>query len=75
MRRVEDRLEMMPVRVDDEGRMVMRTIVGAQARPAIVLAAMSERGRMEPGDALTIRSSESQVEPGSGRTLALRAKT
>src|SRR4051794_26604607 len=46
-RRVADRLDVVAVRVEDEGAVVSRVIVGAYAGGAIVLAAGGEGGGVE----------------------------
>ena len=64
----------MAVRVDNEGGIVARAIVGSQAGRTVVATAMGKRGHMELRDAPTVRGGESQMETGAGRTLAFRAK-
>lgn len=72
--RVENRLDVMAVRVDDESRVIMRAIVRPGTGRAIVTATMSECGGMEESNALAIRSREGQMKTRTRRTLALRAK-
>lgn len=72
--RVEDRLDMMAVRIDDEGGIIMRTIVRPRARSAVVTAAMSKCRRMKSRDASTIRGGQGQMKARTRRPLPFRAK-
>src|SRR6187399_1912678 len=59
-------LDAVSVRIDREGRVVVRPIVGAQAGLAIVLAAGTERARVKRRDALARRRIEAEVQAGRG---------
>src|SRR5580692_2476254 len=56
--------EPIAFRVMDEGRVIVRPIILAQSRLAIVAAAMRHRRLVERLDALAARRSEAEVEPG-----------
>ena len=64
----------MAVRVDDEGGIVVRAVVGPQAGRTVVATAMGKRGGMELRDARAVRGGESQVETGTGRALAFSGR-
>jgi hypothetical protein len=72
--RVENRLDVMAVRVDDESRVIMWAIIRPGTGRAIVTATMSECGGMEESNALAIRSREGQMKTRAGWTLTSRAK-
>jgi hypothetical protein len=62
---VANRFDVVPVRTDDEGRVVVRVVVRAQARRTVALATRLESRTIERIDLLAILGSERQVS-GTG---------
>src|SRR5690606_25698949 len=67
---VADHLDIVPVRADDESRVVVRVVLRAQAGRAIVLAARCQSRAMEGVDLPAILRRERQVKIG-GLLLSL----
>src|SRR5258706_2245594 len=63
---VDHRLDAVPIRIDDEGSVVVRPVVRAQAGRAVVLAAFSQRGLVKTIDRCVVRRGEGQVETRTG---------
>ena len=63
----------MSVGIRDERRVIVLTVMGPQAGPAIVTAAMRDGRRMKPIDRLAVRGGKSQMKTRAGWTLAIRA--
>src|SRR5713101_1657969 len=57
-------LDPIAVGIDNEGRIVVRAIVGAQPRFAVVAAAMADRGLVKGIDAFPRRGREAEMQPG-----------
>ena len=57
---------MMPVRVDDEGGIIARSVVRSQTGSTIVAASVFECRLMKAGDSVLVRSRQSQVEARAG---------
>ena len=58
---VDDCLNVMAIRIEDERCIVILAVVWAQPGGAVVLPAMSERGLVEARDGLAIRGGEGDV--------------
>src|SRR5690606_34883110 len=67
LRAVAHRLDVVAVRADDEGGVVVRMIVRAQSRRAVVLAAGSDRGAVERVDLRVVPGGEGKVQRAGGR--------
>src|SRR5689334_22122293 len=59
---VANQFDVVAVRVDDEGRVVVRVVLRPQARPAVVLAARLQRRAMEVVDLLAVPGPERDME-------------
>ena len=57
-------LDAVAVGIDDEGCVVVGTVVGTQAGSAVVAAARGERRGMERSDAVAGRGAEAEVQAG-----------
>ncbi len=59
---MEDGLHVVPVRVEDEGGVVVGVVALADAGRAVVAPAVGESGGVEPVDRLSIASDEGEVK-------------
>jgi hypothetical protein len=57
-------LDPIAVGIDNEGRIVVRAIVGAQPRFAVVAAAVADRGLVKSIDAFPRLSRKAKMQPG-----------
>jgi hypothetical protein len=79
---VANHFDVVPVRTNDEGCIVVRVVVGAQTRRTIVIGPRLQRRAMKSFDLLAILDSERQVKMRgllvglvqAQRSLSLRAK-
>src|SRR5262245_24441714 len=69
LRAVADRLDVVPVGIEDEGAVVARVVLGARARCAVVSPACRQRQAVENADAGPVLAAECDVEPRGGRAL------
>ena len=60
----ENRLDVVAIRIEHEGAIVVRMVVRPQARRAVVLAAGRERGAMEGVDRGAVLGGEAEVQAG-----------
>jgi hypothetical protein len=58
---VEDRFDVVPVRIKDERCVIPGVVVGAKSRPAIVAAAGSDSGSVEPVNGGSVGCSEGNM--------------
>src|SRR4026207_585028 len=71
--RIEYRFDPVAVRIEDECRIVVRTIVRPKSRRAVVPAAVRERSAMEGCDGFAARSQKRQVKSRPGHRGRLPA--
>jgi hypothetical protein len=62
------RFDVVPVGIVNESGIVVRAVVGAQARAAVVASACSDRSGMESVDHLSVVGSEGEVDRRRGRS-------
>src|SRR5262245_25564337 len=65
---MEDRFDVVPVRVDDERRVIPREVLRAKTRRAVVAASGFDGGAVELVDGVPVGCSEGHVN-GGGRRL------
>ena len=70
-----DGFDIVAVRVDDEGAVIVGVVVRADARRAVVLAAGSQRRRVEGVDLGAVSRGEGVVPAGSGFLLSCSQKS
>ena len=70
--RVTDRLDAVPVRIDDKGRVVVGMILRAHARAAIVVTSRAECRAVKGTDRHAVGSAEEQCIPRRGDTPVSR---
>src|SRR6266700_6545227 len=71
-RRADDGFDMVAIRVDDERRVIVRTIVRPKARGALVPGAVRDRRRVESVDGVSARRGEGQMETRARSSLRSR---
>src|SRR5438552_6431168 len=71
-RRADDGFDTITIRVDDEGGVVVRTIVWPETRGAIVPGAVRDGSRVESVDGVSARRGEGQMETRARGSLRSR---